>query len=258
MAEQVGVKLSPILQQVALPARSSGPEQRLTFTPPVQLEAVSQPALPSGGNLTERPAVPATATSGYAAPVAHAASSVASTIIPITRTAQPTPDLDTTAWYLVYTKAQQEEIAQVNLERQGYECYLPKLRIEKMRRRKADIVEEPMFPRYLFVRLDLSGKGKSWTPIRSTLGVQQLIYFGSRAACVDDHLIEWLRQREQRHPTEPMFKAGEAVVVTDGPFAGIEAIYQTTNAERRAMILLEILSKPVTMQIDHARLRKTV
>ncbi len=258
MAEQVGFKLSPILQQVALPARSSVSDQRLTFTTPVQLEAVSQPGLSSDANLPKQPVVPATAAAEYAAPVAPAVATVASTIIPITRTTQPTPALDTTAWYLVYTKAQQEEIARINLERQGYECYLPKLRIEKIRRRKADIVEEPMFPRYLFVRLDLSGQGKSWTPIRSTLGVQQLIYFGSRAACVDDHLIEWLRQREQRHPTEPMFKAGDAVVVTDGPFAGIEAIYQTTDAERRAMILLEILSKPVTMQIDHARLRKTV
>ena len=113
-----------------------------------------------------------------------------------------------------------------------------------------------MFPRYLFVRLDLSGKGKSWTPIRSTQGVQQLIYFGSRAAQVDDRLIDWLRQREMERPTEAMFKPGEAVVITDGPFAGIEAIFQTADAERRAMILLEILSKPVRMQIDTGRLRK--
>ena len=92
--------------------------------------------------------------------------------------------------------------------------------------------------------------------IRSTVGVQQLIYFGSRAAQVDDALIDWLRRREAERPTEAMFKPGEAVVITDGPFAGIEAIYQTANADRRAMILLEILSKPVRMQIDSGRLRK--
>lgn len=144
----------------------------------------------------------------------------------------------------------------LNLERQGYTCYLPKLRIEKIRRRKAEIVIEPIFPRYLFVRLDLSGQGKSWSPIRSTVGVQQLIYFGSRAAQVDDELIDWLRRREAERSTEAMFKPGEAVVITDGPFAGIEAIFQTADAERRAMILLEILSKPVRMRIDSGRLRK--
>ena len=165
------------------------------------------------------------------------------------------PDL-ATAWHLIYTKAQQEDIALMNLERQGYTCYLPKLRIEKIRRRKAIIVIEPTFPRYLFVRLDLSSQGKSWSPIRSTIGVQQLIYFGNRAASVDDALIDCLRRHEAERSIENMFKPGETVVITDGPFSGIEAIFQTTDAERRAMILLEILSKPVRMQIDSSHLRK--
>ena len=53
-----------------------------------------------------------------------------------------------------------------------------------------------------------------------------------------------------------MFASGDSVVITDGPFAGIEVIYQTADAERRAFILLEILAKPVSMHIDAGRLRK--
>jgi transcriptional antiterminator RfaH len=86
--------------------------------------------------------------------------------------------------------------------------------------------------------------------------VSQLVNFGSRAAKVDDALVDLLRQREQTLPTTPMFHSGESVVITDGPFAGIEAIYQTADAERRAFILLEILAKPVSMHIDAGRLRK--
>jgi len=73
---------------------------------------------------------------------------------------------------------------------------------------------------------------------------------------VDDTLVELLRQREQTLPTEAMFHSGDSVVITDSPFAGIEAIYQTADAERRAFILLEILAKPVSMHIDAGRLRK--
>jgi len=51
--------------------------------------------------------------------------------------------------------------------------------------------------------------------------------------------------------------AGENVTVADGPFAGLEAIDQNTDAESRSMILLNILSKPVVMRIDAASLRKT-
>ena len=142
------------------------------------------------------------------------------------------------------------------LQRQGYECYLPQMRIERIRRRNAEVATEPMFPRYLFIRLDSSDQGKSWSPIRSTLGVSQLVHFGARAAKVDDTLVDLLRQREQTLPTEVMFQTGDSVVIADGPFAGIEAIYQTADAERRAFILLEILAKPVSMHIDAGRLRR--
>ena len=164
--------------------------------------------------------------------------------------------LSTLSWYLVHTKPRQEDVALANLQRQGYECYLPQMGIEQIRRRKAEVATEPMFPRYLFIRLDSNDQGKSWSPIRSTLGVSQLVHFGARAAKVDDTLVDLLRQRERTLLTEAMFHSGDSVVIADGPFAGIEAIYQTSDAERRAFILLEILAKPVPMHIDAGRLRK--
>ncbi|MEI6804812.1 MAG: transcription/translation regulatory transformer protein RfaH [Burkholderiales bacterium] len=163
----------------------------------------------------------------------------------------------TLSWYVVHTKIRQEALAMTNLNRQGFECYMPMLKMEKMRRHKATLVEEPMFPRYLFIRLDTSGSGPSWSPIRSTLGVSQLVRFGGQPAVVDSKLIELLRTREQVGLPERLFKSGERVVVADGPFAGIEAIFKTADAESRAMILLEMLSKPVAMRIETASLRKT-
>jgi transcriptional antiterminator RfaH len=163
----------------------------------------------------------------------------------------------TLSWYVVHTKIRQEALAMTNLNRQGFECYMPMLKMEKMRRHKATLVEEPMFPRYLFIRLDTSGSGPSWSPIRSTLGVSQLVRFGGQPAVVDPKLIELLRTREQMGQPERLFKSGERVVVADGPFAGIEAIFKTADAESRSMILLEMLSKPVAMRIETASLRKT-
>jgi len=231
MAEHVGFKLSPILQQVSVPTESVVPDPISVSTPPVPTEE-APPATDSVSLVAETDPSPNTPP--------------ALTVI----TSQ------TTGWYLVHTKPRQEEIALTNLERQGYECYLPQMRIERVRRRKAEVATEPMFPRYLFIRLDSSDQGKSWSPIRSTLGVSQLVHFGARAAKVDNTLVDLLRQRERALPTEAMFHSGDSVVVTHGPFAGIEAIYQTTDAERRAFILLEILSKPVSMHVDAGRLRK--
>ncbi len=228
MAEHAGFKLSPILQQVSVPTSSPIPQ------PP-----------------SEPPAEPSLQPTAASPPVLTVISSDEPTPLSTESSA-----LSTLSWYLVHTKPRQEDIALANLERQGYECYLPQMRIERIRRRKAEVATEPMFPRYLFIRLDSSDQGKSWSPIRSTLGVSQLVHFGARAAKVDDTLVNLLRQRERALPTEAMFHSGDSVVITDGPFAGIEAIYQTADAERRAFILLEILAKPVSMHIDAGRLRK--
>lgn len=162
------------------------------------------------------------------------------------------------AWYLVHTKARQEDTAITNLQRQNFRCYMPMLYVERVRRGKPVVVAEPMFPSYVFVQLDTSGQGQSWSPIRSTLGVRELVKFGGHPPKVDAELINALHAREQLQQSNPqaLFAAGDKVVITDGPFAGIEAIYQTTDAERRPMILLSMLNKPVSMRIEPGQLRK--
>ena len=166
-------------------------------------------------------------------------------------------DVPVNSWYVVHTKPRQESVALAQLERQGYICYLPFIQAERIRRGNASIAPEPLFPRYLFIYLDSSQQGKSWSPIRSTVGVSNLVQFGQRTAKVSEALIEALRTRELSIPARELFLAGDAVTITTGPFAGLDAIYQTSNAERRAMILLEILSKTIELQINSASLIKT-
>lgn len=172
------------------------------------------------------------------------------------KTAPATPV--TSAWLLVRSKPRQEAVALTNLARQGYESYLPLFATEKLVRRKSTLVQEPMFARYLFVRLDTSGNGQSWSPIRSTVGVSELVCFGNRHARVDDALIATLREREiaQQGTPTTLFAHGDSVRITEGAFAGLDAIYQMNDAEGRAMVLLDLLSKPVAMTIDAASLRK--
>ena len=99
---------------------------------------------------------------------------------------------------------------------------------------------------------------KSWEPIRSTKGVSRLVSFGIEPARVDDGLIELLRTQEASVQTEPerLFMSGERVCLTEAPYAGIEGIYQMADGERRVMVLIEILSKPVAVRVAPASLRK--
>lgn len=163
-------------------------------------------------------------------------------------------------WYLVHTKPRQEKCAQENLVRQGYECYLPTFPKEKLLQSGVAIADEPLFPRYLFIRLGQGHTDQSWAPIRSTRGVSQLVRFGVNPAKVHDGLIDCLRATEaavQANP-ERLFTLGEQVRLTDGAFVGIEAVYQMADEERRVLVLIELMGKPVVMRVDAASLQKVV
>jgi len=203
-----------------------------------------------------KPKLPPPSTSPKLVPVPTAAATDAVAVTPPTPTSSTSPN--TLAWFLVRSKPRQESVALTHLARQGYESYLPLFAAEKLVRRKSTVVQEPMFARYLFVRLDTTGQGQSWSPIRSTVGVSELVCFGSRPARVDDALIATLRERETAQQASPttLFAHGDSVRITEGAFAGLEAIYQMNDAEGRAMVLLDLLSKPVAMTIDAASLRK--
>ena len=153
-------------------------------------------------------------------------------------------------WYAIHSKPRQEERALENLERQGFEAWLPMLTVEKVRRGKLAKVVEPMFSRYLFIRLDT--EQTNWSPIRSTLGVSKLVSFGNRPAVIEDALIQALRQLPEREP-ERLFQPGQTVKFVDGPLRGLEGIYEQADGELRAMVLVDLLSKHhrVTTDMQH-------
>lgn len=163
-------------------------------------------------------------------------------------------------WYLVHTKPRQEHCALRNLEQQGYECYLPTLTTEKLNQGVLRVVEEPLFPRYLFVRLGRDASAKGWAPIRSTRGVSRLVAFGNEPAKIGDALVDFLRERDAvgRERPQRLFAVGDKVRLTAEPFAGIEGIYQMQDGERRVMVLIELLSKPLTVRVALTELTKIV
>ncbi len=148
-------------------------------------------------------------------------------------------------WYLVYTKLRQEHVARTNLLRQGYETYLPLIR--ELRRRQGRRMPEvaPMFPRYLFVRLDT--RTDNWAPIRSTLGVVSLVRFGQQPALVPDDLIGLLREREDSEGLQVLppeiFRPGARVRIMAGALAGYEGIFLAPTGRERVVILLDFLGQ---------------
>lgn len=156
-------------------------------------------------------------------------------------------------WYVVCCKPRQEAVAEENLLRQGYRTYLP--RICNTCRRKGQWVSttEPLFPRYLFIRIDPALH--STAPVRSTRGAVGLVRFGGQPAVVPEQVIETIRQRADASSglhcnDRPLFRAGEHIRFAEGPLAGMEGIFLEEDCEKRTIVLLELLGKANKIRVN--------
>jgi len=158
-------------------------------------------------------------------------------------------------WYLVQCRAHQDERALEHLQRQGFECYQPRYDEERIRRGRRELAILALFPRYLFIRLDRIHD--NWLPIRSTRGVIQIVRFNEYPLPVSDAVIEQIRLRiEGGWPRKRYLQSGERVVITEGSFSGIEAIFLAGDDVRRVILLLNILHSEQRLSFPIGSVRK--
>ena len=55
---------------------------------------------------------------------------------------------------------------------------------------------------------------------------------------------------------EPLFVTGQKVSVTDGPFKGIEAVFELEDGDARSIVLIEILGKQTRLNLLNTSLCK--
>lgn len=164
-------------------------------------------------------------------------------------------------WYVIYTKARQESRALENLQNQGFDVFLPTCQIQKKQRGKIELTTEPLFSRYLFICL--SDVTSNWFPIKSTRGVSSLLRFGmtTEPIQVPEFIIKYLKQRcDNQEPLHELFKQGETLEVTQGPFKGFrgffEKIQSSPDGLTRALLLVEVLGSDQKFNIQLSHLKK--
>jgi transcriptional antiterminator RfaH len=157
-------------------------------------------------------------------------------------------------WYLIHTKPARERLAEANLQRQGYEVHLPRLLhcVRRHGRSRDSIV--PLFPRYLFLQLH-EGR-QALGPVRSSIGVTDIVRFGARYAIVPDEIIRQLRLRADpqsglhRLAERPLLARGVAVRITNGPFEGLAGVFERAAGAARVVVLLNLLGQEAPVRVS--------
>jgi transcriptional antiterminator RfaH len=156
-------------------------------------------------------------------------------------------------WFVAHTQPHAEAKATAHLKRQGFEIYFPRYLKRRRHARRIETVAAPLFPRYLFVAVDLTAQ--RWRSIYSTIGIARLVCHGDEPSAVPDGIVEALRCREDAGgfielDFRPQFRPGDKVRVLDGAFSSCLGLFEGMAERERITILLDLLGRKVRVVLD--------
>src|SRR5438309_775097 len=138
-------------------------------------------------------------------------------------------------WYALRVRTKVEKTAAMLLESKGYSPFLP---ISRVRRRWSDrmkMVEQPLFPGYLFCRFNIENR----LPLLTTPGVIGIVGFGRTQPSVPEAEINSVRCLVNSGilaKSWPFLAVGQKVAIEHGPLAGVQGVVTNANNGYRIVV----------------------
>jgi transcriptional antiterminator RfaH len=154
-------------------------------------------------------------------------------------------------WFLLQFKPNSHRAAERNLNRQGFETFLPLLKVAKYKYNRYLSDLRPLFPGYMFVAID--SESGPWRQINCTIGVSKLVSFADQPKPIPFDLISGLMARcssgGKLLPPNQLNK-GDAVQLLTGPFEDYIAKVETIDADQRVWVLMELMGQVTRISVD--------
>ncbi len=156
-------------------------------------------------------------------------------------------------WYVVYTQPAREFLAERHLVDQGYTVYMPRFLKICRHARKVEEKLVPLFPRYLFINMDLLTV--PWHSVNGTRGVSHLLVSGEGMPCsMPDSIVENLKTQESQKGDVPLsslapFVKDQKIRITEGTFKDQEGIFDCMDDKSRARIFLDFMGRTMNVSL---------
>ena len=159
-------------------------------------------------------------------------------------------------WYVLQFKPNSHFQAKKNLDRQGFETFLPLDDTTSRKSSRFINTSKPLFPGYMFIRFD---KAESeWHKINSTYGVSRLITFNSHLKSIPTKFVDSLMKRYDLSgkllPIKKL-KKGDQIKVLKGPFANFIATVEKYEDDQRIWILMDLMGRKSKIQAETVSLQ---
>lgn len=159
-----------------------------------------------------------------------------------------------TSWYAIWTRSRHEQVVREQLERKGFEAFLPTItRWSRWKDRKKKI-DWPLFPGYCFVRFD----GRERLPILKVPGVVSIVSFNGDIAPIPEPEIDGIRrlvQSDLQYDPCPLIKEGMMVEVVHGPLKGVFGRLIRKGTHARLVLSVDLIGQAVSVEVDAADVR---
>lgn len=162
-------------------------------------------------------------------------------------------------WFAVWTRSQCEPKVEEGLRRRGMEAYLPRVRVPSRRRDRRLVLEQPLFPGYVFLHFVPSRE--RYVRVASTDGVVRIL--GDRwdeLHAVPDEQVDAVRRLVETgggiRPV-PWVRVGDRVRIVAGPLAGLEGLVQAWRAGRATFVVsVDLLQRSVAVEVEAGALER--
>ena len=157
-------------------------------------------------------------------------------------------------WFAIYTSPRHEKRVGQYLSQKEIEHYLP---LYSVRRKWSDgslvTVDLPLFPGYLFVRIDRSERVR-------VLEVPGVLTFvggtGGKPASLPEAEINALRDGLSLRHAEPhpLLTVGQRARIRSGALAGMEGVVVRQKNSLRVVLTMDLIMQSVAVEVDAAEL----
>lgn len=158
-------------------------------------------------------------------------------------------------WFVVKVKPHKERVALINLRRQDFKTLAP--RMPTTPKSKIRNKEEPLFPGYIFVQVNL--EIQSLTSVNSTIGVQYVVNFNNRPSPVLTEIIETIVKQTDKSGffySREKLLPGTNVRVLGGPLDGFIGIVAKLDKNERSTVLLNIMNGNIKTNLHNKNIIK--
>jgi transcription antitermination factor NusG len=152
-------------------------------------------------------------------------------------------------WFAVQVKPRSEKSVAAIARYNGFDQFLPLYHTSRRWSDRIKSIELPLLPGYVFCRIDPACR----LQLLTIPGVQQIVGAGKTPLPVNDAEIAALQVAAQSGlPAEPwpFLRAGQQVLLQDGPLAGLEGLLIEVRKNYRLLLSVALLNRSVAVEID--------